>query len=113
MVETQSPIDILATEYKEDLDKLKAMNPVAITKYDINRLKQIVGKYGIHAQITKKNYYEIKTLGMNRIMEKLEKFAIEDILEKVRTETEFKLPKEPVIKKQKMPSIIKQKIGEE
>ena len=108
--EIQSPIEILGVEYKDDLSKLKTMNPVAITKFDINKLYDIANKYGIENKITKHNFYKVKGMIVRTILEKLEKFAIKDVLGKAIEESPNKLPAERIISKQKIPKSIREDV---
>ena len=86
------------------------MNPVAITKFDINKLSGISNKYGIEDNITKHNFYKVKGMIVRVILGKLEKFAIKDVLGKAIEESPHKLPTESIVTKQKIPKSIREDI---
>ena len=97
------PVNILAHQYEIDLNQLRDFNPSVITNYDIKRLDTFVKKYGIKAQITKNNFYDVKGRLLQTIQKKLEDLAWNGVLERERLEDVEKVPKSDNVEVDKEP----------
>lgn len=104
--EIVSPIFLLASEYKEDLDKLREIDidRAVLTPMELQRLQIMCKKYGLDMEVNKENFAgvlgEISTI----IRKKLERFTIEDFMERTR---EKELTKKPKKKREKTESVKK------
>lgn len=97
------PVEVLASDYEEDLKVLRGISLLDITVFDVNRLKVLCLKYGLNDNITEENFPLVLGKLSKVILDKIEELAIKHVLERERELKPEKIPKERKIEKEKVP----------